>query len=128
MYRSFRWNPTHIFVVFIFSENRCAMHYASITEPSQGLKIRGARSTVVGIICPPPWLRLTVWPKTGGLKPHPPTPRLRQPWIIRIFCCICFLKIEMGFCSRKIEEIFLENCTNKNENVWIPKKWFYWLL
>ena len=32
--------------------------------PSQGLKIRGVRSNVVGIICPLVEIGLTVWPKT----------------------------------------------------------------
>ena len=45
----------------------CGMEYS--TGPSQGLKIRGGvRSTVVGIICPPVEIGLTVCP--------PPTPLL----------------------------------------------------
>ena len=53
--------------------------------PSQCLKIRGrgARSTVVGIICPLVEIGLTVPPKTGGLvKPPQPPVRLRGRGII----------------------------------------------
>ena len=43
--------------------------------PSQGLKIRGgARSNVVGIMCPPVEIGLTDLTKMGG-------GRLQQPWL-----------------------------------------------
>ena len=41
------------------------------TGPSQGLKIRGAGSTVVGIICPPGWDRVNCLAKNWG-PPSPP--------------------------------------------------------
>ena len=46
--------------------------------PSQGLKIRGAHSTVVGIICPLVEIGLTVLPNIGGAE-VPKVPPLRRP-------------------------------------------------
>ena len=45
---------------------------ACLAGPSQSLKVRGARSTVVGIICPLGNIGLTVRPKTWGGGPSPP--------------------------------------------------------
>ena len=48
----------------------------AITGPSQGLKIRGAGSTVVSIICPLVEIGLTGWPKTGASPPARDGPAL----------------------------------------------------
>ena len=49
-----------------------------VAGSSQGLKIRGARSTVVGIICPPGWDKVNCLAKNWGAKAFSASPE-RSP-------------------------------------------------
>ena len=52
-------------------------------------KSGGARSTVVGIICPPGWDRVNCLAKNWGAKAPPPAPRLRRPCEVLYSCSCC---------------------------------------
>ena len=72
-------------LIFLFCILRCIFSLICDVNsgPWQGLKIRGACSTVVGIIWPPVEIVLTVLWKTGGLRP-PPSPPLASFDIVHV--------------------------------------------
>ena len=61
----------------------------------------GARSTVVGIICPLIEIGLTVRPKTGP-PPKPRSPRLQQLWYVS--SCSCPWLVQGDICFKKAKD------------------------